>query len=87
MADLDWSHPLEAVDQVTGVTLTVAVDASYAPSHRGVPVRLPRNAWTGCADSGTWYFNDQGQAIGGISKDGYNGRYVLRNRSGGWPAN
>jgi hypothetical protein len=77
---VDWSLPLEAVDLRGAKNFSVAIDPSYSRNHEGIPVRFHRNVWTGDADGGTWYFNNAGQAIGGMSEDGYNGRYILNNR-------
>jgi hypothetical protein len=44
-----------------------------------MPVRFDQNLWARGCESGTWYFNHHGLAVGGISKDGYEGRYTIAN--------
>jgi hypothetical protein len=77
---IDWALPLEAVGQ--GRIIQVAIDREYARTASTTPVKIPRNMWADTIGGGTWHFNNDGLAIGGISQDGYNGRYVLRNAPG-----
>lgn len=75
---VDYSMPLIAINLRGGKPIPVSINTKYS-TKSGAPVKMPRNAWTGDHDGGTWYFNDAGQAIGGLSEDGYNGRYIVRN--------
>lgn len=79
---VDWSMPLVAVPtkRFRGGPLPRAlIDKTYHREPNYVPVRLDRNIWTNSPSGGTWYFTDDGLAIGAHSADGYDGQFTVAN--------
>lgn len=79
---VDWSKPLLAVptERFKGGKLPeVRVNREYHREPNNVPVRFDRNLWTNHDNGGTWYFTDDGHAVGGKMPEGYGGMFVVRN--------
>jgi hypothetical protein len=79
---IDWELPIVAIPTERhggGRIASISVATDYAKRADAMPVRFDQNLWARGCESGTWYFNHHGLAVGGISKDGYEGRYTIAN--------
>lgn len=79
MKKVDWSKELFAVDRRGGERIPVSINREYHCAAGKTPVKMPCNMWTGGRPAGTWLIDNDGFAIGGMSEDGYNGRYTISN--------
>lgn len=75
---VDWSAPIFAIDLKTKSRQRVSIDKIYHSSD-AKPVKFPFNLWTRSGSGGTWYFDDNGLAVGGIGPEGYNAAYIVGN--------
>ena len=77
---VDWNAPLFAVHEQDGREIQVHIDKSFAAVADGRFVRFPCNVWTKRGPSGTWLVTHDGLLAAGISPDGYNSIFTVRNK-------
>lgn len=77
---IDWTRAIEAVPVHGGRVVHVSANRSFHRTGEGHSVDFAANPWCATGRSGgTYYVNEEGLITVGLSPDGYQALYYVRN--------